>query len=338
MTDLISSLRLAYIKLPKSVKRVARPFLSPFNNYRLLSIWRRFCAEFHGEWILVCPQSLGDLFLVCVLAKAFRDQYDVDKLSIIGSNDWSSISNYFESIDEYRVCHAQTIEAVYHCGSSDPIPRPGIPFIAYPGFKSEETIFLGYRGINQLDYFKARLGLSLHSSYSPPRSLLPSELDQGREYLRSRGLREGKTVLINPFGQSVKSFSWQWWIDLANHLRKRGYDILWSYHQPKPCPPEIEGNDIPLGMMRAVAVCCGFIITIACGLSVLLAFDPATHLSLIPRRSKLDDLLYYNLVPRVEMKDFVECSRTENIFPTSTAKTVIVDENDSYDEWLSQYL
>ncbi|MEI8173104.1 MAG: hypothetical protein WCH07_06430 [Deltaproteobacteria bacterium] len=338
MTDLITSLRLAYTKLPKPVKKIARPFLRPIYKYRCSFILRRFCAEFHEGWILVCPASLGDLFMVCSLAKAFRDQYDVDKLIIIGSNDWSSISSYFESIDEYRVCQAQTIEAAYHGGLSYPIPRPRIPFNAYPKFKSDEVAFVGYKGISQLDYFKARLGLSLHSSYTPPRSLLPSELDQGREYLRSRGLREGKTVLINPFGQSVKSFSWQRWIGLANHLRKRGYDILWSYHQPKPCPPEIEGNDIPLGMMRAVAVCCGFVITIACGLSVLLAFDPATHLSLIPRRSKLDDLLYYNLVPRVEMKDFVECSKTENIFPTSTAKTVIVDENDSYDDWLSQYL
>lgn len=331
-------MRLAYTKLPKPIIRIVNPLLRTVYRHRKRSIWRRFCAEFHDEFVLVCPESLGDFVFIGSLAKAFKDQYqDVDKLIIIGSNDWRSISNYFESIDEYRVCNAQIIDAVYYGGSSDLIPRPGIPFIAYPKYKCGEVEFLGYKGISQLDYFKARLGLSLHSSYSPPRSLFSSELDQGREYLRSRGLREGKTVLINPLGQSIKTFCWQWWIDLANHLRKRGYDVLWNYHQRNPCPPEIDGNDIPLELKRAVAVCCGLVITIASGLNVLLAFDPVAHLSLIPRRSKLDDLNNFPL-PRIEMSDFAEALKIETIYPASTIKTIILDDNSDYDEWLSKYL
>lgn len=342
MSGFIHSFRLVYRKMPKPVKKAARFFLKPIHNHQLSHIWRRFCADNHEGWILVCPASLGDFITICSLAKAFKNKYSVDKLTLISRNNWSMISDYFESIDEYRVCQGEVIEAaqyLLYSGLSDPIPRSGIPFIAHPYFAGETVRCLGYKDINLLDLFKIRLNLSQYSNYSPPRSLLAMELDQGKEFLHSRGLRVGKTVLINPLGQTAKSFSWQWWIELANQLRRRGYDILWNYHQPKPHPAEIETSDIPLGMMRAVAVCCGFVISIGCGLDVLLAFDPMKYISLYPRRNKLDELTYfYSLNPALEATDYVTAGTIRNFFPTSTIDTISMDENSSYDEWLSKYL
>ena len=246
--------------------------------------WKRFVLQLRfraDRWYVVCPQGIGDTYLVCALLKAFSQQQQ-NKIVVVVKQPHLGVACLFPdgiseivTVDHFRLpLLAQRSKRL-----------PGHPFMAHPSQLPEELdAVLGDGGVNLLDLYKRLLGLSENAALSKPK-VHPQSAESALNRLQTNNLPVGKTVILAPAARSVSMFPLTFWCDLADRLKQLGWTVCTNAYDDSSCIPHTFRLQFPLDEAISIVEQAGWMISVRSGLCDLVS-TAECRLSVIYPREK----------------------------------------------------
>ncbi|SDG49135.1 hypothetical protein [Roseospirillum parvum] len=261
----------------------AYPVDQQYDTYR--DFQRRAGAR-PDEWLFVCAYGIGDTYMTCGLAMAFKDQMArrgaPGRLAVAVKKSQIEVARLFEPlIDRIVAFEAVDLEALFRFSRFE----PGQPIIAHPFHYGDGRLchWLTREGVHLLDLHRFMMDLPFDAMPAPP--VVPADQRQAaRARLEGWGLPRGRTVLLAPHAYSTATLPLGFWNTLTARLKAAGWEVVLNV-DPR-FPVTVEGArpiEFPLGEALPVADHCGWVISSRSGLTDILSTTRARLSVLYPR-------------------------------------------------------
>jgi len=227
--------------------------------------------------------GIGDIFLNCILLKAFKDKFG-GKLKLVVKSHMTEIANMFTyAVDDiipvkynqrdfsscfYRKTFAEDRFVLAH------------PCQSY--FENTKPL-LGYKNINLLDICKLTLNLDFKAEISMP-VIDEKYRISAEEKFKNHHLRQGKTVIIAPEARTVEVLGVSFWKELVKELKEKGYDVFLNAIDKDSIFDGVEYEFVSFGEIIPFANLCGHVISVRSGLCDILAVSDCRLHVIYPRQ------------------------------------------------------
>lgn len=184
------------------------------------------------SWILLNPTSLGDTWIVCALAKAFRETHG--PITMVVKESHAAIAQMYQN-DIFKIIAVDGNQIQDYCSRTHHFCTFAIdqPFIAHPFWVGDGRL----DRIMQLYRYPGRGGITftdvcryiLHLGWDAPlaRPTIPQAwTDEAHSYAQSIGMVPGKSVILSPDNNSVEALPVEFWQPLADELNRLGWKVF----------------------------------------------------------------------------------------------------------------
>lgn len=253
--------------------------------------WSQYRAFLQGvgarsdEWLFVCSHGIGDTYMTCGLAMAFRDEMArrgrSPRMAVAVKRGHAEVARLFEnSIDRIVTFDQVDYEPLFRFSRFE----PGQPIVAHPFYYGDGRLWrwLQKDGVHLLDMHRFMMDLPFDAHLAPP--VTPADQRQAaREKVQGWGLPRGRTVILAPHAYSTQTLSLPFWNLLTEKLTALGWTVCLNV-DPR-YPVAIEGArpvEFGLGEALPVANHCGWVISSRSGLCDILSTTSARLSVLYP--------------------------------------------------------
>lgn len=186
------------------------------------------------SWILVCPASIGDTWIVCELAQAFRDTHG-GPLTLVIKDSQKEIAQMFASAFD-KIIVWEDIRLNQFClrlmgQGAFAIDEPIIAHPYWHGigrFYQPLIALLSYPnrgGLTVTDHFRLILQLSWESKLAQP-VISEKSRNDAEIYADQLGLERGNSVILFPDSNSNPGLLDKFWEDLTIELINAGKQVF----------------------------------------------------------------------------------------------------------------
>ena len=235
-----------------------------------INIYKRIMSELPEDTVLlVCPYAgTGDVYLVSLYIRKLMQLKHIDEyaLVVIGNANYKIASLFnFSNIVKVTQEEADRLTYLYMALEGD---FEGIIMMHHDPIQNYAGILENLRNINSTKF----IDMYIHNVFhlDPVNDMQMPTFDYESKKIRKifeiNSLKEGKTVVLSPFVNTLPAIPWWVWIELARRLRNEGYIVCTNCGGPNE--PPIEGTiglrfdyDISVPILEK----CGFFVGIRSG-------------------------------------------------------------------------
>ena len=251
--------------------------MSGFRIDNQYAYYRTFLQQVQAsadEWLFVCAYGIGDTYMTCGLAMAFRDEMarrgGPGKVAVAVKKSQGEVAGLFDAfLDRVVAFESVDLEPLFRFSHFE----PGQPIIAHPFHYGDGRLWrwLQKDGVHLLDMHRFMLDLPFDAPVAPP--VVPMAFRQtARKKMDGLGLPQGRTVILAPHAYSTATLPVAFWNDLSARLRAAGWTVALNV-DPR-YPVTIEGAvplEFSLGEALPMADACGWVISSRSGLCDILS-------------------------------------------------------------------
>ena len=215
------------------------------------------------DFILVAPYGLGDTYLICAFASAFKAQHcrDGQKLFVVTKESHAALAQRFRGIDRYHfVPDAGLSRAARMRDGEQNTLAPGCAYWAHPNFakvRPDHCVAVGR--MTDAAMYALLLGLDPRTPLSLPDEAPRFPPNEGTLLVEKYGIVPGRTVLLFPHAASWPAVPNKFWAQLIVALSEAGWYVV--HNDPR---------DMPLRIVPALAELCGWAIGANSGIMQML--------------------------------------------------------------------
>lgn len=184
--------------------------------------------------------------------------------------------------------------------------------------------------LNFYTYINRCVGVAPNTPPALPK--VPEELRvQVQSKLAELGIRE-RFVLIVPEASTLEPLAAEYWQQIVEGLRQKGYDIYWNAYNTQAPVEDVKSASLSVGELMVVAEMADGVISLACGMGLVLS-NVATQLDLIYTdfagkvsgcdASLAQELYSANHLPPIAVKGHVREHDTKKTPPGAIVQTVL---------------
>ncbi|NLM06964.1 MAG: hypothetical protein GX219_08610 [Tissierellia bacterium] len=217
------------INLAKNDKTISSEILELYGKSikRGFNIYNQIITD-QNEMLFIVPLlPNGDMYILCSYLEEYLEKNSINKATItVLTNTLVKIVELFFPLgnDKLRVIKVSEEDSDDLCALAFLFPRK--IEILQPHFRDLNLInYDGYKGISFLDHYKKLIfGLDGNTKpFHPPFNQDATKVD---EFFEKYSLRQGKTILLAPYANSIFPFKTNIWEKIAERLKKLGYDVV----------------------------------------------------------------------------------------------------------------
>jgi hypothetical protein len=241
----------------------------------------RLISKNKGKQMIFTGHGIGDVCVELAYAAEYKKTHGIEHLAVITHNKNHALYTYFGQgvggYDSLIELSYNDINALLKFYKSDYglVYRRKHPEIlcAYCTAYVRSDFIVGNTYIRLSDIEKA--------IYHIPKDTQPcriNKIDQKewiQQLIKKEKIIEGKTVLLNPYADSVKGVPMGLFEVLADELKKMGFKAVTGVHDGQLPVPGTEGIDFPLEKTISLAEACGYVIGARSGFLDLCSFADA---------------------------------------------------------------
>jgi hypothetical protein len=251
---------------------------------------RRFCEAFAAgalrngpalsqarRWVIVNLYSLGDSYLLCALARKFREAHctNGEELVMVVRRSHAAIAEMFaRDFDIIGLANDGDLDrTVGHllvnrikCGFA-----PGEALFVHPHHMNDTRVddFTNLEGVSQANMYANLLRLPIRAALSAP-EIPESWLAAGEAAAKTLGMTKGRSVVLCPDSNSWPPVGDAFWERLAARLQKAGWSVFTNAYGtargPRTAPlPGTRLADFPLKLALPVLSYGGWVIAALSG-------------------------------------------------------------------------
>jgi hypothetical protein len=184
------------------------------------------------SWILLNPTSLGDTWIVCALAKSFKETHE-GPLTMVVKPTQVAIAQMYQPYIDRIICLQQDLHEVCDRIQQHTTFDIDQPIIAHPfwhgdGRLDELSKLFEYKnrgGLLFADFFRYVLRLPWTSELVKP-AIPQIWRDEAVAYAHELGMVQGRSVILFPNNNTNKELPESVWQILADKLRARGLIVF----------------------------------------------------------------------------------------------------------------
>ncbi len=184
------------------------------------------------SWILLNPTSLGDTWIVCALAKAFRETHG--PITMVVKESHAAIAQMYQN-DIFKIIAVDGNQIQDYCSRTHHFCTFAIdqPFVAHPFWVGDGRLdrmfelfrYPGRGGLSFADMFRYMLHLDWDAPLARP--VIPKAWrDEADSYAQSIGMVPGKSVILFPDNNTTEALPTEFWQSLTEHLTKAGWKVF----------------------------------------------------------------------------------------------------------------
>lgn len=247
--------------------------------------------------MLFTYEAIGDWCMELAFAKAYKEEHAINRIGIVTTSPESDVYHYFcDCFDLIIPLSKEEHSALFNFYKSDlgllyRRKHKGI-LCVYPTAFCRSDLLLENPYIIMTEIIK---NIYRIPAYTIPSRIKKIPCEEWIKDLEERGIiQKARTVLINPYANSVKGIPISFFRNIGNALIQKGYRVIASAHdENNPIGGEIP--TIRFGMDKAVALAdyCGYVIGVRSGFMDLMVFSDANIISIDHASYQLAD--GYNL-------------------------------------------
>jgi len=211
------------MKLTTQIRKKLRHYLA------LVSLYSRIWSLGFGkdDWFFFIDYGIGDTLFLCSLMKEFKRK-NGGRIVLISRDSHEKIAKMFQDIDAYIPIDSKFKKLNSKAICSSRVIRKGKIFIPHPYSNSALFIMsemIGYKDFNLFDMYRVILNLPVDSEMAQPDF---SVHDTGpiKDFLYQNDCDPGKTVMLFPSANSIKSVGKDFWIELILCLVENGFKVI----------------------------------------------------------------------------------------------------------------
>lgn len=261
---------LPFLYSPMSPRRVGAEFYA--------ALGRELVRDRDDAWIIVCPYSLGDTYLLASLGEAFRRAHCADGKPVVLVVKSSlfplalMFRQHFDRIIGLEDLYLNAIRLELEHVKLSTILCPGHAYFPHPNHLHDARADLTptFGRVSQLGMYATLLRLPLETRPALPQ-ISPDARQGAAELAAKLGIRDGRSVLLFPESNSWEQVPDEFWQHLAPRLQAAGWDVYTnasgSWRGPRA--QEIEGArliHVPLDLVYPFLERAGWAIGTLCGM------------------------------------------------------------------------
>lgn len=231
-----------------------------------------------NEYCFVISFGIGDAYWVLANLGEFVKRHPKSVFSVVFTNPrHAQLLQLFPCLVPRRVICRSDLDL---SSFDSNFFGTGRPLLVHPSaFMPEATLsLLGYKGFTLRDVYKLLLNIPLSATESVP--VVPTEARRmAMKKFAELKLKEGRTVLIAPFAQSISGHfvSDSFWKDIVATYNTRGFDVVFN-------DVNNWGAAVQLSLLETIPFVelCGYFVGVRSGLCDLLISAKAKKIVLYP--------------------------------------------------------
>ena len=202
------------------------------NNFRWETLNKALKDPNTRSWILLNPSSLGDTWVVCALAKAFKEAHG--QITMVIKPEQAAIAQMYQD-DIFKIIAVDGAQLSDYCIRIHHFCTFAIdlPFIAHPFWVGDGRLdrlielfrYPGRGGICFSDMFRHILHLSWDAPLALP-AIPQMWRDEAEAYAQTIGMAPRKSVILFPDNNSNEALPTGFWQPLAEKLNQAGYKVF----------------------------------------------------------------------------------------------------------------
>jgi hypothetical protein len=186
---------------------------------------------------MLCPRGVGDTYLACSLADSILVARGTKQITVLAPKAHRFIAERFAAV--------RTFEEIPAWFNPAALKAHADTRIIYAHFRTEEGInLIGHNDVTLLDCYKALFNLPLETAPARPSPITEGETRTARHFFEDNALDPEVTVLLGPEAFSAPSLSGDFWRDLVQAIKQRGFQVFVNARVP---PETLEGE--PSGLL-----------------------------------------------------------------------------------------
>lgn len=249
----------------------AYPIDTQYDYYRQ---FQRAAGADPEEWLFVCAYGIGDTYMTCALAMAFRDEAlrvgRSGRIAVAVKKAHVQVARLFDAfLDRIVVFESIQTEPLFRFSRFE----PGQPIIAHPFHYGDGRLWrwLQKDGVHLLDMHRFMMDLPFDAAPAPP--VVSADLRaSARDKVAAAGAPRGRSVVLAPHAYSTHTLPVDFWARLSQRLSAAGWTVFLNADPRYPLT--IEGSrplQFDLGEALPVADHCGWVISSRSGLCDILS-------------------------------------------------------------------
>lgn len=245
--------------------------------------------------LIFTNDRVGDTCIQLAWAKQFKEKNNIKNLVCVTTKSMASLEIYFENIvDHFYYIDKKDLQILFKFYKSD----LGLMFYrrhpellcTFMTAHVRNTIVQNPSHLNFADVTKA--------IYHLPPDTRPVSINCGDSTKAETLVRNGvivpkKTILLNPNAKTIVHTPFSFFVDIADQLRAKGYNVITSVHGDEPTIHGTVSVDFSLSEAIQIANACGVVIGARSGFLDLLSFSDATIISVDNNQYDYSD--YFNI-------------------------------------------
>lgn len=236
----------------------------------------RLIKQNHGKNMIFTLENVGDQCMELAYAKSYKEYNNIKHLAVITSKPEHAVFKYFEgqfdSLVKVKKSDFDALLLFYKSDLGQIFRKKHNEILcAYYTAFARNDLLLWNKYIRLSDLEKA--------IYRIPRETMPCKikpLDNRawiEELINNGTIRPGKTILLNPYANSMNGVSDDFWVNLAKLLRNKGYNILTGVCGSQKAINGTVAINFPLERTVSLVEACGWVIGLRSGFLDLCALS-----------------------------------------------------------------
>ncbi len=249
---------------------------------QLRELVKKMRLDNRRSWILMVPNSIGEVAIVCGFAKAFTETHG-HGITLVTTDVHKNIASFYPG--RFNAAFTMPMELMRDLSNYGVIhPNDFIldtPFNTWPEQSGDGRLYeihtllasgQGRGGLSLLDMYRYVLRLDWNAPVE--KGLINPELRSAAlKYCEDHGITEGKSVILFPGSNTNKPASGLFWETLSDSYRSAGLDVYVNY-AGAALRPDVKSElgtelALPIDLAIAVSEYAGNIVTASSGLPTL---------------------------------------------------------------------
>jgi len=245
-------------------------FYSSLQVIRGKRVYERIVGKYEeGFTVFLCPYTgTGDIYLIGTFFRQYLLKNKIERyVFIVVNGACKKVADIFniQNIEILRNKQECLYLINYYMFSPDKCKIKVLNDSWGEIYTNPTQWIRGYRNYNFKEMFR-RYVFALDESIKPEAPLIKDKVEVVREIFDKYGLKQGKTVILSPYANTLADLPTEFWVELVRRLKSKGYMVCTNSAGKHESP--IEGTQsifFPLNIAIQVINYAGYFIGIRSG-------------------------------------------------------------------------
>ena len=245
------------------------PLRNLINCLRDYVFYKRISCFAKDEWVIISTYGIGDTYFVCAFAEQILKHHGGRSASVIVKREHADIPKLFTNVLKKSI-----VLGSFNWRVLNKLDRfgPGKPFIGHPHYLNRKDLYerMGLEGCTVLDLYRSIFSLPPSSPITKP-VIDQTTINSAKKRFEHMKLPKGKTIILAPEANSFPTFPMEFWFQLSQALKKKGWHVCTNMANGSIPIPETRPFYFPLNEAIPVAELAGFVVSFRSGFCDLIS-------------------------------------------------------------------